>query len=283
MNIALNISLPWLTAYKTIHLVSSKDMSCPSCRMMPPSWWRKSLICSFMPVRNNWIHLWRNEPRRDSGKELRLFTLRNEQMVSLCCIKQQKEMSIRIRLQKMIDTLKCEVKQIETVLAALTTHKNKFLQSYWTINQSTSWTDLYLFCTCFHLTLQTQEWVVEVCWRTYSPGSGKHCCHCDGWAVYTASYFIPSAIWTAHSFSYKTNLTLFFLVVCMRFQSCPFMAIAHPYKDASLIGVSIETWYFCTYIFSTQIVPVQFFERSHPWKTWEPRMRQDVQSNYFNL
>jgi len=52
-------------------------------------------------------------------------------------------------IKRMIDTLKRELKQVETVLAALTTRKNKFPQSYWTVDQSTSQTDLCLFLRMF--------------------------------------------------------------------------------------------------------------------------------------
>jgi len=55
----------------------------------------------------------------------------------------------QVTTKKKIDSLKREMKQVEAVLAALTTHKNKFPQSYWTIDQSTSQADLCLFLCMF--------------------------------------------------------------------------------------------------------------------------------------
>jgi len=52
-------------------------------------------------------------------------------------------------IKRTIDTLKCELQQVETVLAALTMCKNKFPQSYWTVDQSTSQADLCLFAHVF--------------------------------------------------------------------------------------------------------------------------------------
>ena len=52
-------------------------------------------------------------------------------------------------LKKQIDGLKRELKQLETILTALTVRKNKKPQSYWTADQTTSQADLCLFLRMF--------------------------------------------------------------------------------------------------------------------------------------
>jgi len=52
-------------------------------------------------------------------------------------------------MKKQIDGLKCELKQLETILAALTIRKNKKPNSYWTADVSTSQADLILLLRIF--------------------------------------------------------------------------------------------------------------------------------------
>jgi len=52
-------------------------------------------------------------------------------------------------MKKNIDSLKHELKQLETIFAALTVRKNKKPQSYWTADQSASQADLCLFLRMF--------------------------------------------------------------------------------------------------------------------------------------
>jgi len=63
--------------------------------------------------------------------------------------KKRDERQNEATLKKQIDGLKHELKQLETILTALTVCKNKKLQSYWTADQTTSQADLCLFLHMF--------------------------------------------------------------------------------------------------------------------------------------